>query len=223
MNLFHHIIEFIFGSALLINAFLFIPQIIRILKTRSSQGVSFVTFFGFLLIQLAVVLHGILHRDTILIWGYSLSMLVCGVVVALILYYRSKSSTHKTLDFETVLEQLPGHIYWKDRKGAMLYCNRNNWESFGLKSFSEYQGKTDYEVFPKDVADMLWHTDEEIMRTGMIKIVEEIDPNAEGGSRVYLSHKAPLRNRKQEIVGVSGVSVDITETKKTNLDRLDLL
>src|SRR3990167_9389215 len=144
-----------FASALFINALLFLPQLRLMIKTKSSRDVSLVTFLGFLIIQLTVVLHGIIHQDYLLIWGYSLSMVVCGILVALIFYYRRKGSALPPhIDFESVFEQLPGHIYWKDRKGAMLYCNRNNWQAFGLMALSEYQGKTDYTVFPKEVADM---------------------------------------------------------------------
>ena len=220
----YQLIEFIFGSALFINALLFIPQLKLIIKTKSSKDVSLATFLGFLVIQLTVVLHGIIHQDYLLIWGYLLSMVVCGILVVLIFYYRRNASTlPPSIDFESVFEQLPGHIYWKDQKGAMLYCNRNNWQAFGLKALSEYQGKTDYAVFPKEVADMLWRTDEEVMRTGELRIVEEVDPNAKDGPRIYLSHKVPLKNNQSNVIGILGVSLDITEAKKINTERLEIL
>jgi len=223
MSMINQVIEFIFGSALFINALLFIPQARLILKAKSSKDVSLVTFLGFLLIQLAVVLHGLIHQDEVLIFGYLFSMCICGALVVLILYYRKGEPSDANIDFAAVIEQLPGHVYWKDKKGAALYCNRNNWEAFGLKSLAEYQFKTDHDIFPTDVAAMLWHTDEEVMRTGKIKIVEEEDPNAVGGSRVYLSHKVPLRDRHLDIIGILGVSLDITEAKRINTERLEIL
>jgi two-component system aerobic respiration control sensor histidine kinase ArcB len=219
----HHLIEWMFASALFINALLFLPQLMLILKKKSSKSVSLITFLGFLLIQLTVILHGILHQDYLLIFGYLFSMIICGALVIAIVYYRKKELPHESIDFEAIFEQLPGHIYWKDRNGATIYCNRNNWEAFGLKSLSDYQGKTDYAVFPQEVADMLWRTDEEVMRTGQIRIVEEVDPTTVGEPRVYLSHKVPLRNKQSDIVGILGVSLDITEAKKINAERLELL
>lgn len=218
----YQLIEFMFAFALFINALLFIPQLRLIIKTKSSKDVSLITFFGFFAIQLTIVLHGVIHQDHLLIWGYLLSMILCGTLVVLIFYYR-KNALPASIDFESIFEQLPGHIYWKDQKGVMLYCNKNNWQAFGLKSLSEYRGKTDYAVFPKEVADMLWRTDEEVIRTGELRIVEEVDPNAEGAPKVYLSHKVALKNNQSDIIGTLGVSLDITEAKKINSERLEIL
>ena len=82
-----NVIEFIFGSALFINALIFIPQAIRIFKGKTAKGVSLLTFNGFLLIQLTIVLHGIINQDYLLVSGYLLSMLTCGLVVFLAFNY----------------------------------------------------------------------------------------------------------------------------------------
>lgn len=84
------VIEIIFGLGLFINAALFIPQIIKLYKTKNAQGLSLLTFAGFNLIQLFTVLHGYLHRDYLLMLGYVLSLIACGTVTAMIIYYRNK-------------------------------------------------------------------------------------------------------------------------------------
>ena len=89
-------VELIFSVALFINALLFIPQSVRILKEKTAKGVSFVTFMGLLLIQFAIVLHGIITHDTILILGYVVSMITTGSVVMLIFIYRNKTSSLQT-------------------------------------------------------------------------------------------------------------------------------
>ena len=116
------IVEFIFGAALFINALLFIPQSIRILREKNAESVSLTTFLGFLLIQFAIVLHGIIVHDLILIWGYIISMLSTGLVVVLTLKYRNKQvePNNSDLNFEEILMQLPGHIYWKDKNSILL-------------------------------------------------------------------------------------------------------
>jgi uncharacterized protein with PQ loop repeat len=81
------VIDLTFSLALFINALLFIPQAIKIYKNKSSEGISLSTFAGFLLIQLATVLYGIIHQDWILAFGYLLSMATCGAVVILTLFY----------------------------------------------------------------------------------------------------------------------------------------
>lgn len=90
------IIELSFVLGLFINAALFIPQAINIMVNKDSKEVSFITFFGFWLIQLSTVLHGFLRSDYILALGTFLSMLTCGFVIGLIVYYRIKNRKHTT-------------------------------------------------------------------------------------------------------------------------------
>ena len=83
------IIETIFSLGLFINAALFIPQIIQLYKIKDSKGFSLITFVGFNITQLFIVLHGILHKDYLLIIGYLLSFFTCGIVTLMIIYYRT--------------------------------------------------------------------------------------------------------------------------------------
>jgi len=120
------IVEFIFSIALFVNALLFIPQSVQIIRKKTAKGVSLLTFLGLLLIQFAIVLHGIIVHDLLLIWGYVISMLTTGSVVVLVLIYRKKSSDTHGPDLEEVLVQLPGHVYWKDKNGVLVWSNTNN-------------------------------------------------------------------------------------------------
>ena len=85
-------IEVIFSLLLFVNAALFIPQVVRLLKEKNSKELSLITFLGFCMIQLFTVLHGILHHDTFLVLGYSLSLLSCGAVTLLIIKYRPQKN-----------------------------------------------------------------------------------------------------------------------------------
>ena len=88
MSILENIIEYGFSSSLLVNAALFIPQIITLLKTKSARGASLITFVGFNIIQIFTMLHGVLTHDYLLVGGYILSILTCGTVSVLIIYYR---------------------------------------------------------------------------------------------------------------------------------------
>jgi MtN3 and saliva related transmembrane protein len=83
-----YMIETIFSLGLFINAALFIPQILKILKERHTEEISLITFGGFWIIQLFTVLHGILAKDFLLVLGFGLSLLTCGTVVCLIIFFR---------------------------------------------------------------------------------------------------------------------------------------
>ncbi len=81
-------IELFFGVCLFANAFLFIPQIINILKNKDSSNLSYVMFFGFNVIQFFTLLHGLINKDWLLVYGYGLTLITSGTVTFLIIYYR---------------------------------------------------------------------------------------------------------------------------------------
>lgn len=88
MSIAGSIIQYGFSISLVVNAGLFIPQIISLIKTKSSKGISLITFAGFNIIQLFTMLHGFYLGDYLLAGGYLLSIITCGTVSVLICYYR---------------------------------------------------------------------------------------------------------------------------------------
>ena len=82
------IVQIGFSLSLLANALLFIPQIKALFRAKEAKGVSLLTFAGFNIIQLFTLLHGLLISDYLLAFGYFLSVLTCGTVTLLIIYYR---------------------------------------------------------------------------------------------------------------------------------------
>lgn len=208
-----NLIDLIFGLALFINAGLFIPQAYKIFKEKTAAGISLFTFIGFILIQIATILYGIINSDYILIAGYVLSVITCGSVVILALIYKKNKKTLSKADIspEEILEQTPGHIYWKDKNGIFAGCNTNNWRDFGLQSLADYIGKTDYDCVPRDQAEHIRSIDREVMQTGKLKIAEEPCTTKDGKTVIYLSQKMPLRNKRGEVIGIIGSSFDITK------------
>lgn len=225
MNIVRNIIEFVFSGALFFNALLFIPQFIRIFKEKSAKAISLTTFIGFLLIQIAVILHGIITSDYILIVGYFFSLVTCGSVVFLAIIYRKNKPSIETTDisFEEILTQLPGHIYWKDKNGAYLGSNNQQKNDFPFKFSDGYSGKTDFDLFSNEDAKYLRTVDLEVMRTGKLKIIEEPSSAPDGQKSLYLSYKMPLKNKQDEIIGIIGTSLDITSAKQNEMNRLEML
>lgn len=81
-------VEFCFGMGLFINAMLFVPQFIRILKTKHARDASFITFVGFNVINILTTLHGVIEHDLLLTLGSALSCITNGCVTLSILWYR---------------------------------------------------------------------------------------------------------------------------------------
>jgi MtN3 and saliva related transmembrane protein len=84
-----HIVAIIFEVGLLGNAMLFVPQALAVWRKKSDEGISLITFVGFNLLQAIGIVHGIYEHDHSLIVGLGASLLTCGTVTALTLYYRA--------------------------------------------------------------------------------------------------------------------------------------
>lgn len=91
MHLAKLLIDYFFGISLFINAMLFIPQIIRLVKQKHAKDISLLTFGGFCIMQIAAILYGVVQNDGVIVIGYLLSVVACGTVAGLIIYYRIKN------------------------------------------------------------------------------------------------------------------------------------
>lgn len=84
------IVAVIFGLGLGCNAALFVPQVLAVWRKKTDEGVSLITFGGFSVLQVVGVVHGAYQHDLSLILGMAASLLTCGSVTALTLFYRVK-------------------------------------------------------------------------------------------------------------------------------------
>jgi MtN3 and saliva related transmembrane protein len=82
------IVAVIFGLGLGCNALLFVPQVLALWRKKSDAGISLITFGGFSVLQVVGIVHGVYQRDLSLILGMAASLLSCGSVTALTIFYR---------------------------------------------------------------------------------------------------------------------------------------
>lgn len=115
---------------------------------------------------------------------------------------------------KNIISLMPGNVFWKDRKGKHLGCNQNNAIALKLNSPEEVIGKSLSELYDLQYAIPIDRYDQEIMAKDQEEMLEEnvLDPN--GNPIVYLTKKTPLHNTKGDVIGLLGVSVDITDRKK---------
>jgi MtN3 and saliva related transmembrane protein len=81
-----------FGLGLLCNALLFVPQVLALWRKKNSDGVSLLTFGGFSVLQAIGIVHGFYQHDRSLILGMAASLITCGAVTSLTLFYRLRRS-----------------------------------------------------------------------------------------------------------------------------------
>lgn len=115
---------------------------------------------------------------------------------------------------KNIIALMPGHVYWKNRKGVLQGCNNEQASAVGLSSPAKIVGLTAYDTLPRDFADEVTRIDEEIMSTGVAQIVEETFTLPNGEKSTWLSKKTPLYDQEGKVNGILGISIDITLHKK---------
>jgi len=115
-------------------------------------------------------------------------------------------------ELQTILDAVPVIIFQKDRDGKTIRTNQAFDNMTGL-SKKEIIGKTTDELFPEYGKDMM-KDDQEVMELGKPKldIIEHYDTPE--GTRWARTGKAPLKDKKGNVVGLIGYAADITEQKQ---------
>ena len=112
---------------------------------------------------------------------------------------------------EAVVNHSPAVIYIKDLEGRHLLANRE-FERVVGKPLDSILGKTDYELFSREVADLCRTEDSEVLKNGTnVQFEEEIEINGE--NRVFLSLKFPLMDEMGNSYAVGGILTDISSRK----------
>jgi two-component system aerobic respiration control sensor histidine kinase ArcB len=120
-------------------------------------------------------------------------------------------------ELRKVADLLPGNVYFKDAAGYYLGCNKRNAKVLGVPSPDDIIGKNIFEILGKEhheLAKAVDDIDNQIMRDKTEKTFEEQGLDLDGYPAIYLTKKSPLFNSKGKVIGLIGVSIDITSHKK---------
>ncbi|HZR46652.1 MAG TPA: diguanylate cyclase, partial [Candidatus Manganitrophaceae bacterium] len=111
-----------------------------------------------------------------------------------------------------VIDGTTDSVYVKDLQGRYLMMNSAGARLFG-KLPEEIVGRRDIDLFPQETALQIIRDDRRILSAGETLTFEEIAAIGEG-SRTFLSTKGPWRNYQGEVIGIIGISREITERKR---------
>lgn len=122
---------------------------------------------------------------------------------------------HERNLLRTIINSLPDAIYVKDTACRKTVVNQADVNNIGLKSEKELIGKSDFEVFPKDLAEGFFVDDQLVINTGKpVDNREEFLITPDGRKKWLLTSKLPLRDEKKNIIGLIGIGRDITKRKE---------
>src|SRR6195256_5380258 len=116
---------------------------------------------------------------------------------------------------ETVLKNSAANIYAKRRDGRYIYLNHEMEVTCDVTR-EQAIGRTDFELFPREMAEQHRTNDLAAMMTGKLTEAEErvMGPS---GERLFLAKKGPLISSNGKVEGMCGISTDITDLRRTEL------
>ncbi len=117
--------------------------------------------------------------------------------------------------FRLMIENMPDQIYLKDADSRFLLCNMPVANNAGFTAQQDLVGKTDYDFFPEKIAKQFFTAEQELMKSGkpIVNLEESLVDKNTGELRWGLTTKVPLKNSNGDIIGLIGISRDITERK----------
>lgn len=120
----------------------------------------------------------------------------------------------------TMIDNLPNYLYVKDKKSCFTIANVAVAKIMGAERPQNLLGKTDFEFYPREIAQKYYDDEKRVMSTGKALINQEEKLITTDGSVRWISTtKVPLRDKKNRIIGIVGMGRDITEKKEAEEKR----
>ncbi len=125
---------------------------------------------------------------------------------------RTKELAHEQLLLRMLMDNIPDTIYFKDTQSRFIRINRAQATVLGLPSPDQAIGKSDADFFTAEHAQAALADERRILESGqgLISKTERIR-HADGQSRWVTATKVPVRDAHDTVVGLVGISRDVTE------------
>ena len=127
--------------------------------------------------------------------------------------YKKEKEAHNRSQklFHDIINGFPSIIFVKDTEGRFLIINNKLEELLGIKN-EELQGKTDYDLFSKEIAEYYRVNDQKVLEDGKAIFFEE-EADLIDGHHTFIANKFPIFDINGKPYGVGSISTDITERK----------
>lgn len=109
----------------------------------------------------------------------------------------------------SLINSVPDFVFYKDLNGFYMGCNLACEELMNITE-SEITGKTDYDFFPKELAESFREKDLQMLSSGQSLRNEEYVDHPDGRHILLDTLKTPFYTSSGEVIGLIGVSRDIT-------------
>ncbi|MDA8082105.1 MAG: PAS domain-containing protein [Nitrospiraceae bacterium] len=128
-----------------------------------------------------------------------------------------KKLMESELTYRTLIENLQQKIFLKDRHSVYISCNRKYADDLKINP-DEIAGKSDYDFFPRELAEKYRQDDKRLIDLGK---TEEIEETYIQDGREYWVHtvKKPIMDATGDITGILGIFWDITAQRQCENER----
>jgi PAS domain S-box-containing protein len=166
-----------------------------------------------------------MHR----VLGTSLLVLLTVIILATLLWHSAtwlnrNDEEHRRIErtleeerhlLQTLMDNLPDHIYFKDIESRFLRISRSHTVKFGLDDPLEAVGKTDRDFFTEEHAQQAL-TDERRLLYGGEPIITKVEKETwpDGRTTWVSTSKLPLKSKDGRTIGTFGISHDVTASKQ---------
>lgn len=189
--------------------------------------ISLVSAFAFLSLSFLEMFHIITPILTpgfavpsLMFWVLTCIGLILIVAMARVIGRATSNEREKTYQYEyltnqleTILDHIPGLVFYKDTKNNFIRVNKYVAEAHRLPK-NELEGKNLMNLYSKEDAEKYHKDDLEVINTGIAKL-NIIEPwETPSGLTWVNTSKIPVINEAGKIIGIIGISFDITELKK---------
>ena len=114
----------------------------------------------------------------------------------------------------TLIENIPDRIFYKDTRSRFVWASPSLLKRLGLDEPEQIIGRTDFDLFPKEEAELTFK-DEQLLIEGGCPLVNQIEEHTFGAEKRWSAvTKVPLKTNDGYIVGLIGISRDITNLKR---------
>jgi PAS domain S-box-containing protein len=114
--------------------------------------------------------------------------------------------------YKTLLENLPQKIFLKDKNSVYVSCNENYAKDFKIKA-KEIVGKTDYDFYPKELAEKYRTDDRRVVNSGETEDINE--KYVQQGKEVFVhTVKTSVKDEAGNVTGILGIFWDITAQRQ---------
>jgi two-component system NtrC family sensor kinase len=126
----------------------------------------------------------------------------------------AEALAHERNVLRTMIDLIPAFIYAKDAQSRFTACNKLVANRMGVEP-ADLIGKTDFDFFPKEMAEKFFADEQALIRSGepLVNLEEVAYDKTSAMNRVILTSKIPLRDANGNLTGIVGTGFDITDRK----------